>query len=104
LKKGKMKGIWCSQSNNSFPMKVSDWAIGRHAVMCFPKFRGWLWRRLNNSMWPYSVPQKRRLSGFYSVNISSNNDKLWCIIMIQELLKNKLVKEWECFCILLEAL
>jgi hypothetical protein len=42
LKKGEMKCIQCSQSKNSFPVKVSDRAIGRHAVMCFPKFRGWL--------------------------------------------------------------
>jgi hypothetical protein len=37
LKKGEMKSIQCSQSKNSFPMKVSDWSW--HAMIRFPKFR-----------------------------------------------------------------
>jgi hypothetical protein len=45
-------------------------------------------------MWPYSIPQKRRLSGFLSLSISSNNDKLRCIIKIEEIFEKKLVKEW----------
>jgi hypothetical protein len=40
---------------------------------------------LNNRGWPYSVLQKGRLSGYLFPNISSNNDKLQCIIRIQEI-------------------
>jgi hypothetical protein len=43
-KKGAMKSNRCSQSKNSFPVKVSDWTVGRYAVIRSPKFRGWLWR------------------------------------------------------------
>jgi hypothetical protein len=44
--KGKMKGIQCSQYRNSFLVKVSGWAIGKHATMCFPKFKGWFWKKI----------------------------------------------------------
>jgi hypothetical protein len=35
-----MRSIRCNQSKKSFPVKVSDWTVGRDAVIRFPKFRG----------------------------------------------------------------
>jgi hypothetical protein len=40
--KTEMKSIRCIQSKNSFPLKVADKIMGRHAVIRFPKFRSWL--------------------------------------------------------------
>jgi hypothetical protein len=42
--KGKIKGIQCSQSGNSFPMRTSGWTMGSHAVIRFLKIRSWHWR------------------------------------------------------------
>jgi hypothetical protein len=45
-------------------MKVSDWIVGRHAVIRFPKSRSWFEEELNNLARPHSILQKKKLSRF----------------------------------------
>jgi hypothetical protein len=95
LKKGKWKASeavkvrivspWKSQARQWANMQ---WCISQNSGAGFETI-------LNNNVWSYSVDQKRKLSGYLTLNISSNNDKLRCIIRIQEISKEKLVKEWE---------
>jgi hypothetical protein len=58
---------------------------------------------LNNNAWPYFVLQKSRLSGFLSLNISSNNDKFDASFGYMKSSKRNLLRN-ENGCIFLEAL